>query len=361
MNYQDIPFFIWSKEQRESEKIARVFGRQLNTHVESGEKKKIYEFIENTRYFICYIFHLQQNLEELIDVIIACNEYCPLCPVLLFSDHPVIYEIYQKVIRSGAEDILVFKNASEQIELRKLLLAILNRKWKAHRQIEKATKSVYDATVVTAHHEINQPLTVIMNAMTMIKLETKKLGTDAKIFDNYNTMVIKSLARIQDILARFKSVGDPKLKEYTQGVPMLHLQKHPQEKGNVVKTDIQNSILVVESNEKIQENLSNLIRAAGYHIIFVSNGYEAIRITRTMAHKISALLININISRVEIDELKFELKVQNKNIPMIFHSSNKKENRIKEVTESGLYNFILLPSSKEELAKAIKKSNLSPF
>jgi CheY-like chemotaxis protein len=361
MNYQDIPFYVWSKEQKESEKIARIFGRQLNTHIESGEPKKIFEFLESANYFISFIFHLQQNLNELTQVIEACNTSCPLCPVMLFSDQPVTFDIYQKAIRVGAEDVLVYTNASEQVALRNQLLSILNRKWKANRHLEKATKSVYDATVVTAHHEINQPLTVIMNAMTMIKLETKNLGSDAKKFNDYSEMVVKSLARIQDILARFKSVGDPKLKEYTQGVPMLHLQKKPDENGKVLKTDNRKSILVVEHNEKNQENLAKLIRQAGYHIIFVSNGYEAIRLSRTMLHKISAILMNINISRVEIDELKFELKVQNKNIPMIFHASVKKEERIKEVTESGLYKFILLPFNKDELDRAIKESNLSLF
>jgi CheY-like chemotaxis protein len=361
MNYQDIPFYIWSREQEDSKKIARIFGRQLNTYVESGEQKSIQEFIENTHYFICFIFHLRKHLDEVSGFIQACKKSCPLCPVILYSDSPVSYDIYQTAIRQGVEDILVFTHESDQINLRKLVLSILNRKWKAHRQLEKATKKVYDATVVTAHHEINQPLTVIMNAMTVIKIEIKKYGSDAGQIEKYIGMVIKSLGKIQNILSRFKNVDDPQLKEYTKGVPMVHLQDQQEDEGKIIKTDNRPSILVVESNEKFQEHLANSLRIAGYHAIFISNGFEAIRLTRTMIHKISAVLININISRVEIDELKFELKVQNKNIPIIFHSSDKKKSRIAEVTESGMYKFLLLPFSKDELANAISQSNNSLF
>jgi CheY-like chemotaxis protein len=361
MNYQDIPFFIWSTEQTESQKIASVFGRQLNTHIESGEQKVVYEFIKNVNYFICYIFHLQQDLDALTDIIKECNETGPLSPIILFSDRPVAFDLYQKAIRYGVEDILVFTKETTQIELRDLLLKILNRNWKAYRHVEKVTKSVYDATIVTANHELNQPLTVIMNAMTMIKMELKRLGTEAKHLDKYNDMVIKSLSKIQDILTRFKNVNDPKLKKYTDGVPMLHLQEQPTDKQGLVNGKDRDYILVVESNEKTQEHLSNSIREAGYHTMFVSSGYEAIRLTRTMMHKLSAIMININISRVEIDELKFELKLQNKNIPMIFHSALKKDARIREVTESGLYKFLLLPFSKSELQQAIKQSTVSLF
>jgi DNA-binding NtrC family response regulator len=361
MNYQDIPFFIWSKEQTESQKIARIFGRQLNTHVESGEQKQIHDFIKNVNYFICYIFHLQEHLEDLLGIIKECNETGPLSPVILFSDHTVAFDTYQNAIRHGVEDILVFTKETNQIELRDLLLKILNRKWKAYRHVEKVTKSVYDATIVTANHELNQPLTVIMNAMTMIKMEIKRLGTDAKSLDKYNEMIVKSLGKIQDILTKFKNVNDPKLKKYTDGVPMLHLQEQSKEKQNLMTGMDRNYILVVESNEKTQENLSKSIRTAGYHTMFVSSGYEAIRLTRTMIHKLSAIMININISRVEIDEIKFELKLQNKIIPIIFHSAVEKENRIREVTESGLYKFLLLPFSKNELDQAIRQSNISLF
>ena len=179
MNYQDIPFFIWSPVQNESIKIARILGRQLNTHVESGDQNKIVNFIKDAHYFICFVFYFQNNLEEIREIIKQCKEQCPLCPVLLYSDQPVPYELYQSAIREGAEDILVFSNESDQIKLREIVLSLLNKKWKAYRHLEKATKKVYDATIVTAHHEINQPLTVIMNAMTMIKLETKKMGVGA--------------------------------------------------------------------------------------------------------------------------------------------------------------------------------------
>ena len=361
MNYQDIPFFIWSKEQTESQKIARVFGRQLNTHIESGGQKPIHDFIKNVNYFICYIFHLQEHFEDLVDIIKDCNETGPLSPVILFSDHTVSFDTYQKAIRAGVEDILVFTKETNQIELRDLLLKILNRKWKAYRHVEKITKSVYDATIVTANHELNQPLTVIMNAMTMIKMEIKRLGTDAESLDKYNDMVIKSLGKIQDILTKFKNVNDPKLKKYTDGVPMLHLQEQSKDRKNVVAEKDRNYILVVESNEKTQEHLSKSIQAAGYHTMFVSSGYEAIRLTRTMIHKLSAIMININISLVEIDEIKFELKLQNKNVPLIFHSAIKKDNRIRDVTESGLYKFLLLPFSKDELDHAIRQSTISLF
>jgi len=102
-------------------------------------------------------------------------------------------------------------------------LKTLNQKWKTYRFFEKERKKIFDATVVTAYHEINQPLTVILNSIGLFKMEIKNNEISAEKIQKFLNFLMKSTDRIQEILEQFKQIENPELKEYSKGVPMVIL------------------------------------------------------------------------------------------------------------------------------------------
>ena len=103
------------------------------------------------------------------------------------------------------------------------LIQTLNHRWKIFRYLERERKKIYQATVVTAYHELNQPLTVIMNALDLFRLELKTGQlVEEKIKKNLG-FILKSVKKIQEILDKMKKVEQPTLKAYTKTVPMISL------------------------------------------------------------------------------------------------------------------------------------------
>ena len=133
-------------------------------------------------------------------------------------------EIYRKYIRMGVTDILLLSENSNKDKIISELMNTLNHRWKIFRYLEKERTKIYHATVVTAYHEINQPLTVIMNSIDLFAIDMKRdTVTHDKIKKNLG-YILKSIKRIQEILEKMKKVEQPRLKAYTKTVPMISLK-----------------------------------------------------------------------------------------------------------------------------------------
>jgi len=224
MYYQDIPFLIVSKDVATGEKIASILGRKKNTKIECYDPEQIYNFQDAINYFTCNIFHYSEDDNLLTEIITKSLKRRPLFPVLLFSFNDVDLEIYRKYIRMGVTDILILTANSNKDEIISELMNTLNHRWKIFRYLERERSKIYHATVVTAYHEINQPLTVIMNSIDLFAIDMKKDEvTHDKIKKNLG-FILKSIKRIQEILEKMKKVEQPRLKAYTKTVPMISLQ-----------------------------------------------------------------------------------------------------------------------------------------
>jgi hypothetical protein len=120
----------------------------------------------------------------------------------------------------GITDILTYDNSGNIFND---LIESLNNRWKIFRYLERERSKIYHATVVTAYHEINQPLTVMTNAIDLFKigLKTNDLAPE-KIVSNLS-FIVRGIKRVQEILEKMKKVEHPKLKAYTKTVPMISL------------------------------------------------------------------------------------------------------------------------------------------
>jgi len=225
MYYQDIPFLIVAKDVGTGSNIARILKRKINTHIECYDSESIQQFQESINYFMCNVFCYAGH-DQLLDEIIANSlQKRPLSPVVLFSFDPIEEEVFRNYVRMGVTDVITYPGPESNEDLSLVLLKSINHRWKIFRYMERERKKIYQATVVTAYHEINQPLTVIMNTIDLFNIELKRSSIDTDKLRQNLLFVLKAIKRIQEILEKLKSVEQPRLKAYTKTVPMISL--HP--------------------------------------------------------------------------------------------------------------------------------------
>jgi signal transduction histidine kinase len=223
MYYQDIPFLIASKDIASAEKIASILHRKSNTYVEVFDPDQIIRIQDSVNYFTCNVFHYSDDDEILNEIIKTSLKKKPISPVFLFSFKEIPIETYRSYIQMGVSDIIVHTNNADGSGFN-TLINTMNHRWKIFRYLERERKKIYHATVVTAYHEINQPLTVIMNSIDLFSIEMKQNLIDHVRIRKNLSYILKSVRRIQEILDKMKKVDQPKLKAYTKTVPMISLQ-----------------------------------------------------------------------------------------------------------------------------------------
>ena len=124
------------------------------------------------------------------------------------------------------------KQRKKQLYSVSLKLKEMNQKLKETQLevVENEKKNVYDATVLTAAHSINQPLTVLLLKAEMIEEKLTYTGGDDDVLAHIES-IKKSALKIYDIMDQFKSLSKPVFKDYLEGVQMIDLGKTRAEKG----------------------------------------------------------------------------------------------------------------------------------
>jgi len=173
------------------------------------------------------VLHLGENKNPLEDVIEYTLKKCPASAVIIFSFKTITLAEYQNFIRDGVADVVVYDEKVDQVAFLEGLLRTLNQRWYLHRCLERGKKKMYEATVVTAYHEINQALTVIINAIGLLKLEIEHESVEVAKMEKISDFIVKGTNRIEEILDKLKRIKDPVLKEYTPGVSMVCLETSP--------------------------------------------------------------------------------------------------------------------------------------
>ena len=182
-------------------------------------------FLDKIVYFTCNIFHLEDN-HDIVDELTALSlKLRPLSAVIIFSEKQITEAQYRAFIRRGVADVLIPGKDRSTKGMQEELLSSLNHRWKMFRHVERERNKIYHATVVTAYHEINQPLTVMLNTIGLFNLEMEQDNFDRTKTEKLLRFILKSIKRIQNLLQEFQSIKEPVLKEYTKGVPMIHLPR----------------------------------------------------------------------------------------------------------------------------------------
>jgi signal transduction histidine kinase len=96
----------------------------------------------------------------------------------------------------------------------------------ARERLEKERLAAITELAVTANHEINNPLTSVIGAVSLLKTN-KDLSEDEKL-KKYNTIHNQAL-RISDIVKRFLKIIKPVKTKYARDTEMIDLDKSTNE------------------------------------------------------------------------------------------------------------------------------------
>ncbi len=101
---------------------------------------------------------------------------------------------------------------------------------KMMREIEKAR--TYAATVVTANHEINQPLTLIKLSITAINRELGREVIRKDSIQERIQFIDKATKEIIRVMKQLAEIKNPVIKDYVHNIKIIDLQKSSEPKSN---------------------------------------------------------------------------------------------------------------------------------
>lgn len=274
----------------------------------------------------------------------------------------------------------------------------MNQKLKESQKefVENEKKDVYDATVLTAAHNINQPLTVLLLKAEMIEEKLKYNGRDDEMLSHIES-IKRSALKIYDIMDQFKSLPRPVFKDYLEGVKMIDLDREgadkergqieearpstpqaappapepeafpttptapftlePQEdhkKPPAVKVEA-STILVVEDEEGIKDLVCEILTNQGYNTIAAANGEEGFKLYKKNKDKINLLITDIRMPKLTGIELYHKVRKLSQELPVICLTGYDIDDEAQKLHNDGKIKLLTKPFALKELVFLVKK------
>jgi CheY-like chemotaxis protein len=114
-------------------------------------------------------------------------------------------------------------------------------------------------------------------------------------------------------------------------------------------------ILIAEDERDIRELISLTLEFAGYEIVSVQNGAEAVE--QAVATRPDLILLDVRMPKMTGYAACEALKTspETKDIPVVFISAKGQEAEIRQAMEVGAIGYILKPFSPDDLAALVKR------
>lgn len=135
----------------------------------------------------------------------------------------------------GAFDYI--KKPFDRIDLLTRLKAALRFKKTQELLIEAEKMKTFAATVVTTHHEIKQPLTIISLSIAAIKRELKKPEFDTEKMNKKINYIEDAVKTIVSSLNRLHDIEKPRLTKYFSDIKMIDVESGDMEDNEGKKLD----------------------------------------------------------------------------------------------------------------------------
>ncbi|HIJ91419.1 MAG: PAS domain S-box protein [Desulfobulbaceae bacterium] len=199
---------------------------------------------------------------------------------------------------------------------------------------------------------------------TGVGMDTK---TAAKIFDPFFTtkehgkgtglglaMVYNIVHQQQGFIDVYSELGlgstfsvyIPLLVRKDKGVPA-------EEKYAVVQGE--GVILVVDDDELVRSMAEEVLEAVGYTVLTATNGQEGVEVYRLHQDKISAVLLDMAMPVMSGREAFLEMKKINPGVKVLLASGFRKDDRVEEILQLGVKDFLQKPYTITSLALALSK------
>ena len=270
---------------------------------------------------------------------------------ILLTGHASV-ETAIEAVRLGANDYMLkpinleelqirVKRAFEHIELEKKLY-------------EAERKLTYHATIATTNHEINQPLTVVISAIDMIKIEMEKLGIRNEKIQNYLKLMQESSLRIANILKKLREVTHPKIQDVSLGMKMVEIEEDSLKNFTRPRND--KYVLVIEDEENLRKILTDVLSRESIKVVAAQNASEGLALYKKENTLIDLVILDFNLPDQNGLEVFEELKKINPKGRVVLTSGFDVDESVERALEAGAVNYIQKPFNRNQLLGIVRQS-----
>lgn len=271
----------------------------------------------------------------------------PEVAVIILTGHASIKTAIE-ALRLGASDYLIKPINIEELRIR--VKKALERQDLERRLKEAERRITYNATITTANHEINQPLTVILSGSDMIKMESERLGIKNQKITNYLQLIQKSAHRIAQILRRFREISSPVIMKIPHGMQMIELnldQKAELEKKRY--------ILIIEDEENVRHVLKDILEEEGFNLILAATAKEGVSLFKLHHARIEMVLLDFHLPDTSGSVVFNSLKEINPLVKIIITSGFEFDDTLQKVLDRGAIGFLSKPFDREQIISFINQ------
>lgn len=269
---------------------------------------------------------------------------------ILLTGHASIETAIQAV-RLGASDYLLKPINLEELHLR--VKRALERVDLEQRLYEAERKLMYNATIATANHEINQPLTVIISAIDMVRMEVAKSEVDQSRLENYLRLMQTSSMRIANILRKLREISVPKIQDVPLGMKMIEIK----DDTDPIITDAnrQRFVLVIEDEENLRQIIQSVLENESYKVITAETAREGIDLYKADKQLIEMVILDFNLPDANGLSVLRELQQENVSVKVLLTSGFDVDNSIHEALEAGALQFMRKPFNRQQILDSVQQ------
>lgn len=270
---------------------------------------------------------------------------------MLLTGHASIETAIQAV-RLGASDYMLKPINLEELKIR--VKRAFERQELERRLYEAERKLTYNATIATTNHEINQPLTVIISAIDMVRMEIQKLNINNPRLFNYLQLMQKSSMRIANILRKLREINTPKIQDVPLGMKMIDIQADEPVLSS--ESGTRSYILVIEDEENLRQIMQSVLDEAGYKVILAETAHEGIDLYEADKHLIELVVLDFNLPDADGLEVLGRLQKLDRQVKVLLTSGFNVDDSVETALERGALEFMRKPFNRQQILEAVHKA-----
>lgn len=316
MKYQEIPFFIFSESMEISNNIGKLLGRIENTVYGELDEERILKILDKDNRFLVFVFNCCQNEKLLLTILENLLRKNPKHFYLVVTPGEIDWAKQRKLVMAGATDVISLRDKQGK-DIRSEMIRALNKAWITYKHVEAEKNSIFKATVVSVNHEINQPLTVILNAIGLINEAFRNKTDNHEVVEKHLRFILRGSNKIREILDDLKKIESPQLVSYTDNTEMISMKANKPIQAKKLALGNGNMIITVGEKHEWHISAKSVIEQMGLSSLAVNDLSEVSSLTNKMINKILAVVIKLDHYNDEIEHALFELKTYAMQIPIL--------------------------------------------